>query len=74
MLVLWIKYWQSGRRQEDGHQRVSQIGIGRRAGADGRGALHVDVEQHVAALAELVQHFGLGRAVTVVKYTSVFQK
>ena len=47
---------QRGRRQKDRHQRVPQIGVGRRAGADGGGALDVDIEQDIPALAEFVEH------------------
>jgi hypothetical protein len=63
-----------GGRQKDRDQRLPQIGVRRRAGADRGGALNVDVEQNVLSPAQRVEHLGLGCAVAEAMHLRVLQE
>src|ERR1051326_2914378 len=43
-------------------------------GADGRGALDIDIQDHILALAQLAQNFGFEGPVTVAVNSGVFEK
>ena len=69
-----LKLTQACRTQKNSEQRLVQNRVVRRRFADGRRALHVDVEQYVAPLGEFGPQLRLQHAVMVPVHDGVLQK